>query len=760
MKRSLPLSSKTLLPPPLKPRRLCIPSDNETVESKDNNGEEESSFSPTYQWDHQQFMDSILFPPPLGSRPLPSIVSILAVAPQHRRSQQQQQATKGGWRKAETKEDKGVELQRKHQIQASARTGKEMPLLREFFARLDDLGETHETKEQQEPPKVQTVVETEDKHRCALDQSSTLLTAGHHKRYRELLSELSTASSFHPRISLASHKSRIKKVLNPTRYKEFETLSHLFDQERQLYMNALQLLRQEWALRFQLGFQRTTTTTTKGDKSCAHLFVSIMTQKYQRQLRLYGPREKESDDSGSGLPRYYGKCCQLVSLQEFSPSSSSLGPKHQIDINAFSSRIIHSSILKTPQTLSNDWSERLLNSTIRPISQKSQWKPFPSKTLLQEDEVAQTLAREHKVDVILSSSTLLTLLNRPGHALTKWMLPIASIELESSSSSFSSSISKQKPKMNHVKTTLKSVVVVEDPILGPVTPRERLEVGFERAMVWNLLEGRKSSKGEESTIDGERNDFCLEGGSTQYVYTILTLPSSTPSFPSHDACTLLVRSENEIFDAEHNPIHVLPQLEYFPEQGKEECSTFDRARWLLLKIIQPKCKVFVVRIDPEKANILELKEKSMAHALSESMDGCDRRWDFGLKESLVVTRGRDDGDLTAHLRAMMIILKGLKTIENRQKYLLCLPGRGDVTLADTTVSFHKAAVMGKKGEIVEIPHAITSLSTPLVVDLKNELQEADCVSLSHASLLNCFRLWEWNHNDREPFCFPSSDKKI
>jgi hypothetical protein len=332
------------------------------------------------------------------------------------------------------------------------------------------------------------------------------------------------------------------------------------------------------------------------------------------------------------------------------------------------------------------------------------------------------------------------------------MLPIASVEIELNNQKASSS----KSKMTHVKTTTstRSVVVIEDPVLHPVTPRERLEVGFERALVWNLLESRGDISKEENGGSGEQDD-----GSIQYVYTLLSLPSSTATSPSHDSCTLLVRSENEIFDADHNPIHMLPQLEYFPERGMEECSTLDRARWLLLKMIQPKCRVCVVRIDPEKAKILRMEEKSMAHALTESMDGGDRRWDLGLKESLVVMRGRDDGDLTAHLRAMMVVLKGMKTVERGQKHLLCLPGRGDVALAETTVSFHKAVMKKEDVDNIEDAHASTNRSSSLVVDLHKELQAAECVFLAQTSLLNCFRLWEWNHDDREPFCFPNCDKK-
>ena len=88
----------------------------------------------------------------------------------------------------------------------------------------------------------------------------------------------------------------------------------------------------------------------------------------------------------------------------------------------------------------------------------------------------------------------------------------------------------------------------------------------------------------------------------------------------------------------------------------EEYYSCDQCLWLLQKILQPKCRVCVVRIDPNTSTILKIEEKDTADTLVDStaVQGC-----FGP----TTEESNNNKDMNYQFEVMMNIIRGIKTID-------------------------------------------------------------------------------------------------
>mmetsp|Transcript_48687 Transcript_48687/g.73535 ORF Transcript_48687/g.73535 Transcript_48687/m.73535 type:complete len:122 (-) Transcript_48687:2053-2418(-) len=102
-----------------------------------------------------------------------------------------------------------------------------------------------------------------------------------------------------------------------------------------------------------------------------------------------------------------------------------------------------------------------------------------------------------------------------------------------------------------------------------------------------------------------------------------------------------------------------------------------------------------------------------------------------------------DFDPSAHFQAMEEVLRATEKMSLGQ-YVMCFPGRGiSSSSARTSVSLHKAAC-GNDDDDDEN-----------VINVGNELVEAEAVYVGEQSLRLCFRPWVWDSEDgRIPFTFP------
>ena len=101
-----------------------------------------------------------------------------------------------------------------------------------------------------------------------LDQYSTVLTHGHHKRFRELLAMFGSQNT-----STASN-GNVQRL----RKKEFKSICDLFRQERKLYSEALREFWNANSERFNLGFKT---------QCAASQFISIKSQYIDFQNQYY-----------------------------------------------------------------------------------------------------------------------------------------------------------------------------------------------------------------------------------------------------------------------------------------------------------------------------------------------------------------------------------------------------------------------------------------------------------------------------------------
>ncbi len=203
-----------------------------------------------FQFNHDQFYNGICFGINHRERPLPSISTLLSVvAPQHREGHGSYSPSK-----------RHMIIHSKHkELSISS-----IPLLGDFFTSLEKVTKRHDQDTDSATMIDEKVKLSQDKmkghtdensinneNQNPLDQTSSILTQGHHKRFKELLLEIEK-DGIHP-----NDRQRKRKAFGSkrARQKEFRKLCDLFREERCRYATAIENFQVKSANQFLTGFR-------------------------------------------------------------------------------------------------------------------------------------------------------------------------------------------------------------------------------------------------------------------------------------------------------------------------------------------------------------------------------------------------------------------------------------------------------------------------------------------------------------------------
>mmetsp|Transcript_14006 Transcript_14006/g.20919 ORF Transcript_14006/g.20919 Transcript_14006/m.20919 type:complete len:665 (-) Transcript_14006:31-2025(-) len=443
-------------------------------------------------------------------RPLPAVHAMLAVAPQRRSGHQ----PIGKILRDSSDAKKNLDVDRtsdEKKKEAALRTTSEMPLMKDFLKKISNRKkkvidtskdekcheDTVEKKDNSDGVKSEREIGSSEK--SPIDQISTILTKGHHRKFQELLAIF--GKNANNAVEDLSYKNRM------ARKKEFGILCELFLEERNAYSLALEQFRLDNSKRFAIGFN------VPGPAS---KFVGIKSQFIKR----YKDRWEQSKIKPS---KSYGKLIQTISLNGSLPMSP-------IDVEMFSPEIIYKD--QNRDFVCNDFSLEKIKSTLenKTLQEQRNILRVDSNTLLSEDEKARELATKYDVDVVLSSNALEAMITSQ-----KWDLPI----LCDSSSSL-----------------VRPIVFFEDPIPAPSNPRECLTVGITEALYGQLL--CNMNEGEEKVNHGNGcNTYTLLTLTLQTTKVKVLVRSRNYLFDSNNRPVIL-RGQVEYFSnygMEDIPVH-------------------------------------------------------------------------------------------------------------------------------------------------------------------------------------------------------------
>ena len=560
------------------------------------------------------------------------------------------------------------------------------------------------------------------------DASLTLLTKHQHEQYLSLLLKK-------PDLLTGPGKGHSK---NWKRYAgELQYLEAILQTERQNYKNAIESFREKNAHRFLAGFRHDNETLPAG----AHPFYKIMKEPLKRiqkwrNLWTNATSTKDqiiSDPNDSYL--YYGPCSQTIALEAerlqasdediiFPKDDSSLpGQKEEslqgrMDMDGFRARVLlernqgqdFTKVIGLDHKLTTD-------NTVASIPLLSQFSTSSISSgdttstacLLQHDEYAKKLAREHNVSVLMTSEAFSTMLNRPGNTLSRWKILIF-LEQNSTEGTSSKNITTEKP-----------LVFFEDPLPHVCTPREWMSLAYEGPLDAYLLSS-SCSDGEYSATAKQQEEGA--SGNIQYVYTLVNLPTSNQNANTQ----VLVRVVNTRVDEDRRPIRQKIKLEYFHSDFGylEEYTAFERVQWIMEKLLQPTCRVVVGRVNAINGTLISLEETNIALALA---------------------FGDSSFDPMSHFRVVGNIVKGSTLLfgGSAARYMICFPACFP-SCTTSSASIHPSCARRHENEPT--------------ISLESELLAAETVSLNRDSLLRCFRMFEWDKKrnaGRVPYTFPTQE---
>ncbi len=733
-----------------------------------------------YQLDEHRFLTDLSSSLRPVRRKLPAIHTMLAAAPQ------QSQSSNRKWSANAMKSGQGPASE-KHVESRASTSSTNIPLLQQFFAEMSQKFPQVSQSQSQDATNTMENLRSDKSNipQCPLQNPSTLLTKGHHERFQELLSIFGNPNTANKdRLHTLSHRDR------SARKKEFQTLTNLFRQERQLYAKALLEFQQMNQDRFWIGFKKKPTKESGITSRSEHAsdFVTVKSQRihlYQNVWEAYinGTSNASGSEIRPSISKpgsfYYGPCIQTVSINHrvnnlvhnnaYETSKAASFPSvPSFTMETFSPKIIHKRILCAGEA--NDWQSKTRGGAVPKTSVQhiqdtfqnsgisgARIKPpfpiyYPSadkepptsptpadkspiSLLLCQDTFARALALEHKVDVVLTELVLESLLKDP-----QWILPISYQTLESDESC--------------IAGIKRNAVFMDDPLPAPTISRHCLCMGYTEALYQQF--SAVGGSDEESQSSGNVSSLPNE-----YVYTLLKVVRQGHSI------NLLVRSQNRILTELGDPVCFETSLEYFHnyyqqtqnpnnekhkdlEIGMEVIPACDRAYWFIQKILQPTKRLLLCRIDPASARILDVKEKTVADAITPSDEAANERGVGSLHQfdpSLDNSSMFGSSSVEPLINSMFdVVFAATKLERDGRSSIMCYPGRygtvatGNVKLTSSSISAASVSAASVHKEIQDFSKS--------VVDMQKEFKDAHQVFLKPD-----YRPWYWN-NDRCAFTFP------
>lgn len=289
------------------------------------------------------------------------------------------------------------------------------------------------------------------------------------------------------------------------------------------------------------------------------------------------------------------------------------------------------------------------------------------------DDEALCLSQEHQADIITTRETLIELLKTNNDS--QWLFPV---------------FSEQDGAGNNR-------IFLDRLLPQPFSsPRDGLEKGMEDS-IYHVLSSDSS---------------------VEYRYVLLQIPTRSRML------RVLVRVAVRLLDGMERPVTVHGHVEYFPERGKEQFTTIDKAVWAMDHILggsESTSRVFVCRVDPVTKKCIDLQEQSLAHAVTE-----DSQWFKRFETSSPIDS----------FKRMATVLNASRTIV-AGRHVLCFPGRG-TDVSSMSASVHSADESG-------------------FIDILEEYKHAKEVSVGTEAFGRCLRSWEFQE-DRIPYTFPPQGK--
>lgn len=587
------------------------------------------------------------------------------------------------------------------------------------------------------------------------DPSLSTLTQAQHERYFKLLEIVPRGASSRNRKTMDNKQKRLVD--------EFQMLKVAVEKERNKYKDSIKLFRELNVKRFLIGFHPNgiDTSTTSYDMKTQQLLQQIIHEPL-RTLRQWRDRwnsariaigssglmdrdvstttSRTSDDI---LPTYFGSCIQTVALHaercdisdcdinipslDYYHDTKGGRERRRFDLGEFQGKVIleeaivgQSELQGSPKValgldhklFGTESSEEIGKAT--PLL--TLYKGHTSEQtycLLQNDDRAKKLALQHNACVLLTSEAFSTLLNRPGNNRCRWRIPVFLENIETGKNN------KSAPKL---------LAIFEDPLPRSCNPREWMLRAFsgplDEFIVSSPSVAQSHSVPTSTTTDQAITSVVEETQPQprlQFVYSLIKLPTSN----RRSSETVIIRSVNDIFDEENLPIHRLVKLEYFysPYRYLEEYTAYERVQWIKEKLLQPRSRVIVGRVDPCDGTLISLEEKNIAMALAAENESCF--------------------DPMPHFQVAGIIAKASKLLpkDRKQKkccYLFCFPSH---CLDSSAAASHSASVHP----------AVTTDQIPAhepTICIRDELLAAESVLMSMDSLLSCFRMFEWDGREK------------
>ncbi len=383
----------------------------------------------------------------------------------------------------------------------------------------------------------------------------------------------------------------------------------------------------------------------------------------------------------------YGPCTQAISLLSSAEQMlvDSVGP------NMFEPMIVHRDIDNLP-ILKSGWIESLEGKKLTPCIISA-----PESKLLCEDEFAKSLAFEHQVDIVLTSESLEAFVKNPEYPSGRWTIPLCFVNIGIRESSDN------------------LIPFLENPLPSVANPRECLSLGINESLIGNALD----TKDHYSQIKGK------------YTYTMMKIPTPNKKL------RVLIRSQNYLIDEHQKPVVLISQLEYFLSKfGVEKFTNYDRAMWLLTKMLQADSRLVVIRVDVSAVKVIKSEEKTVADALTTDESTLSRE---KFLESLGSFEESDSMDIASLLQIICTILSATQLIEKGtdRQHLLCRESATNVICRSNVKDQSK--------------------STSLLDVVKEVDGKGNVVLLNESSLLSCFKRFEWKSEIRFPFTFSFKD---
>jgi hypothetical protein len=586
------------------------------------------------------------------------------------------------------------------------------------------------------------------------DPSLSTLTQAQHERYFKLLEIIPRGASNRNRKTMDNKQKRLVD--------EFQSLKVAVEKERNKYKDSIKLFRELNVKRFLIGFHPNciNTSTTTYDINTQQLLQQIIHEPLMT-LRQWRDRWNSAriamDSSGlldrdvstttcrtsnDILPMYFGSCIQTIALHaercdisdcdinipslDNYPDTKGGREHRRFDLGEFQGKVIleeanvrQSELHQSPKValgldqklFGTDTSEEI-GKAMPLLTLHKGHTSEDNYCLLQNDDRAKKLALQHNVCVLLTSEAFSILLNRPGNNRCRWKIPVFLENIETGKSNTSAQ---------------KLLTIFEDPLPRSSNPREWMLRAFSGPLDEFIASSPSVTQSHSisiSTTDQATSSIVEEirpQPRLQFVYSLIKLPTSN----KRSSETVIVRSVNDIFDEQNVPVQRVVKLEYFysPYRYLEAYTAYERVQWIKEKLLQPRSRIIVGRVDPCNGTLISLEEKNIAMALAIENDSCF--------------------DPMPHFQVAGIIVKASKLLpkdRNEKKccFLFCFPSH---CLDRSAAASHSASVH---------PAVATDQiqANEPTICIRDELLAAEAVHMSMDSLLSCFRMFEWDGKEK------------